>query len=243
MKHRLLASLAVAALATALAAATAAGGGNGKLYQFRGIVLGAGSTSVQVQVEGGNRAALRALLGQSQAETFTLGARTQVLVWRNGIPRVGTAADVHPGDWVTVNVHAKHAASLAEILAHPAGRIADRAAKPAPPKSPLYLYVGTVAGPQSGGHIALHVTGGNKRALRSLLGQPADQSFAYGADTFFLLWQGRVPSVIDASQLKAGDRITIRIRAPKGSTLAQVEATPANRVGDHEPGHPTADNS
>ena len=42
-------------------------------------------------------------------------------------------------------------------------------------------------------------------------------------------------SVIDASQLKAGDKITIRIRAPRSFALAQVEATPANHVGDHEP--------
>ena len=39
--------------------------------------------------------------------------------------------------------------------------------------SPLFLYVGTVAGGQAGGHIALHVTGGNWRALRSMLGQSA----------------------------------------------------------------------
>jgi hypothetical protein len=44
-----------------------------------------------------------------------------------------------------------------------------------------------------------------------------------------------VPSVIDPSQLKAGDRITVRIRAPRTSTLAQVESTPARHVGDHEP--------
>ena len=32
--------------------------------------------------------------------------------------------------------------------------------------------MGTVTGGQSGGHIALHVTGGNWRALKSMLGQP-----------------------------------------------------------------------
>jgi hypothetical protein len=44
--------------------------------------------------------------------------------------------------------------------------------------------------------------------------------------------------VIGPSQLQAGDRITVRIRAPRSSTLAQVEATPANHVGDHEPPPP-----
>jgi hypothetical protein len=41
--------------------------------------------------------------------------------------------------------------------------------------------------------------------------------------------------VIGPSQLKAGDRITVRIRAPRADTLAQVEATAAAHVGDHEP--------
>ena len=72
-----------------------------------------------------------------------------------------------------------------------------------------------------------------------MLGQPVDQTFAYDDGTFFLLWPGRVPTVIGPSQLKAGDRITVRIRAPRNSTLAQVEATPAKHVGDHEPPPPT----
>ena len=52
-------------------------------------------------------------------------------------------------------------------------------------------------------------------ALRSMLGQSLDQTFTYDDGTIFLLWQGRVPTVIDASQLKAGDRITVRVRAPR----------------------------
>jgi hypothetical protein len=30
----------------------------------------------------------------------------------------------------------------------------------------------------------------------------------------------------------------VRIRAPRGSSLAALEAKPANHVGDHEPGLP-----
>jgi hypothetical protein len=41
--------------------------------------------------------------------------------------------------------------------------------------------------------------------------------------------------VIDASKLVVGDRIVVRIRAPHRSTLAQVESTPANHIGDREP--------
>jgi len=100
---------------------------------------------------------------------------------------------------------------------------------------PLFLFRGTVDGGQSGGHILLHVKGGNHLALRLLLGQSSDQTLTYDDNTIFLLWQGKVPTVIAPSQLKAGDRITVRIRAPHNSSLAQVEATAARHVGDHEP--------
>ena len=134
-----------------------------------------------------------------------------------------------------VNVRAKAGSSLAEVEATAAGIVGDHGAAPGKAGKPLWLYRGTVDGPQTGGHIALHVKGGNARALRSLLGQSSDQTFTYDDNTIFLLWQGKVPTVIAASQLKAGDRISIRIRAPRLSTLAQVEATPARHVGDHEP--------
>jgi hypothetical protein len=237
MKHRLLTTLALAVLACAVLASTAvaARGGAARLYQFRGEVVSASSTGVQVTVEGGNHAALHAMLGQSQNETFTLGSKSEILIWTNGVPRVGTYGDLKTGDWVQLNVRAKDAKSLADVLATPVGTLGDHGTKPNPPASPLYLYVGTVAGPQAGGHIALHVTAGNAHALRSLVGQSADQTFTYGDSTIFLLWQGKVPTVIDASQLKAGDRITIRIRASKDASLSTIESTPAVHVGDHEP--------
>ena len=77
--------------------------------------------------------------------------------------------------------------------------------------------------------------GGDRRALRLLIGQSADQSFAYDTGTIFLLWQGKVPTVISADQLKAGDKITVRVRAKAHSSLQDVESTPAAHIGDHEP--------
>jgi hypothetical protein len=237
MKHRLVIAAALALAACMLAAtATAAGGkGKGRLFQFRGEVQSASSTSVSVTVEGGNQAALRALLGQSQTQTFTIGTSTEVLLWHAGIPHVGTAADLKDGDWVNVNVRAKAGSTLAEIEATPAGIIGDHVNEPGRAAHPLFLYVGTVAGPQSGGHIALHVRGGNARALRSLIGQSSDQTFTYSNDTIFLLWQGKVPTVIDASKLTIGDHVVIRVRAEAKSSLADVESTAADHVGDKEP--------
>jgi hypothetical protein len=105
MKHRLILTIGLAALVCSAVAATAsAGPGGNRLFQFRGEVVAASATSVQITVEGGNRAALRAMLGQSQNETFTLGTTSEVLVWSHGIPKVGTFADLKTNDWVQVNV-------------------------------------------------------------------------------------------------------------------------------------------
>jgi hypothetical protein len=235
MKHRLLTALAVAALACAAVAATATAGSKGRLFQFRGELLNASSTSVQIQVEGGNHAALKAMLGQSQNQAFTVDSSTEFLIWANGVPKVGTVADLKQGDWVNLNVRSKDGSSLADIEANAAGILGDHTTRGNPSPLPLYLYRGAVAGPQANGQIALNVSGGNAHALRTMIGQPSAQTFTYSSDTIFLLWQGKVPTVIDASQLKAGDRITVRVRAAKGSTLAQVEATAAVHVGDHEP--------
>ena len=83
--------------------------------------------------------------------------------------------------------------------------------------------------------MTIDVKGGNRHALRLLIGQPARQTFATGDETVFLHWAQRIPTVIDASKLKVGDRIIVRVRAAGGSTLQQVEATAAKRVADREP--------
>ena len=243
MKHRLLIVLALAVLACAALASSAAAshGGKGRLFQFRGEVVSTSASTLTTTVEGGNHAALRAMLGQTQNQTFTLGSTSEILVWSKGVPAVGSVADLKTGDWVQVNLHAK-SGSLADIEANAVGTVGDHGANPAKAHKALFLYRGTVSGPQSGGHVALHVTGGNHLALKQLVGQSADQTFTYDDATIFLLWQGKVPTVIDASQLKAGDRITVRIRAAHNSTLAQLESTPAVHVGDHEPAN-APDNS
>ncbi|HEY6962051.1 MAG TPA: hypothetical protein VI408_09215 [Gaiellaceae bacterium] len=230
-----LAVVVFAAFAATAVAGNGKGGGHGMLYQFRGELVSSSTSSVTITVEGGNHAALKAMLGQTQNQTFTVGDTTEVLLWSKGIPTVGHVSDLKSGDWVVVNVRAKPNSSLGDVEANAAGIVADHASAPTGKAKPLFLFRGTVDGAQSGGHVALHVKGGNRLALRLLIGQSSDQTFSYDANTIFLLWQGKVPTVIDASQLKAGDRITVRIRAAHDSTLSQVEATPAKHVGDHEP--------
>ena len=83
--------------------------------------------------------------------------------------------------------------------------------------------------------VTVDVAGGNHHALKLLVGQSKTESFTFGEGTIFLLWQGKVPTVIDATKLVVGDRIVVRIRAEKGASLAQVAATAANHIGDREP--------
>jgi len=226
----------------AVGAGAAQGGGFRAHYIFRGHLLTtppANATSIAVAVEGGNHIALRKMLGSSVNQNFAVGTGTEFLKWSHGVPTVVHANDLTAGDWVTVNVRAPGWASLPQIESRPAGVIADRVAKPNPPAYPLYHFRGKLAAPATTTNVTLKVRGGNRLALRTLLGSTRLQSFAYGPETIFLRWQGKVPTVIAPTDLTLGDRVTVRIRAPRGSTLAQVESTPAVHIGEHEPASTT----
>jgi hypothetical protein len=234
-------SLLAAGVAALLAAGAAcADNGNarfaGKIrYSFLGQLTATPSNgAVSITVEGGNRFALRAMLGQPVTQTFAYGGDTEFLKWSTGVPTVVQPGDLASGDFVWVHVRAPRGASLAQIEQTTAGLVGDHGTQLFTPAQPLYLFRGTLTSVGSS-TVNVHVTGGNARAMRLLLGQSANQSFTFGGGTIFLLWQGKVPSVIDASKLVVGDRIVVRIRAPRGSSLEQVEANAANHIGDREP--------
>lgn len=224
-------ALVVALLGAASATAAAP---RGAVYTFRGELRSASATSVAITVEGGDRLALKAMLGQPVDQTFTAAASTEFLQWSKGVPTVVQPGDLAAGDWVDVSVRAPRGASLAQIESAPVAVVGDHGARQAPPDQPLYLFRGTISAVGTGS-VSVDVRGGNRRALRLLVGRPAAQSFATGPETIFLLWQGKVPTVISASQLQSGDSVTVRIRAEARATLAEVEATAAVHVGEHEP--------
>jgi hypothetical protein len=228
----------LAAVATSLCATGAALAGNGPArvhYVFLGqLTATPANGGVSITIVGGTKAALRAMLGQPVTQTFAVGANTEFLKWADGIPTIVQAGNLVAGDYVRVNVNAPRNATLAEIEQQPSGLVGDHGATLDKPNKALYLFRGTLTSATSS-TIAVHVTGGDRRAMKLLIGQSADLTFAVGGETIFLLWQGKVPTVIDASKLVAGDKIVVRIRADKGSTLPQVEATAANHVGDREP--------
>jgi hypothetical protein len=241
MKLRMFVAAAAAAGltvgATAAAGLSASGPDAPRLarYDFVGHLLAApgSSTSIQVHVQSGNRLALRKMLGAGQDQSFTVGAKTEYLRWNNGVPSVVQESDLAAGDVVAVHVRAPRSASLTDIEATAAGIVGDRGPSPSHANQPLYLFAGklTAVGSNS---ITVDVKTGNRRALRLLIGQSSSESFTFDQDTTFLVWKGKVPSVILANQLTVGDRIIVRVRAAKGSTLAQVESTPAVRIAEHE---------
>jgi hypothetical protein len=230
--------IALTALVAALVACGAAFADNGKAkirYSFLGTLTTTPSNGgVSINVEGGNKVALRAMLGAPVTQTFAYGSDTEFLKWSKGVPAIVQASDLAAGDFVWVHVRAPRGSSLADIEKADAGIVGDHGTQLFKPDQPLYLFRGKLTAVGTG-TVTVDVTGGNHRAMRLLIGASPTETFTTGDNTIFLLWQGKVPSVIDASKLVVGDRIVVRIRAAARSSLAQVEATAANHVGDREP--------
>lgn len=242
MRRRLMYVVLAAFVLLAVGASStfAARGSGVQTFIFNGRLLAdaGSSSSLYVDVNGGNRLALKKLVGQSDNQHFAVDSSTQFLRWSHGVPTVVAESNLVAGDAVSVHVRAAHDASLAQIGATAAARVADRGPTPGHAGRPLWLFVGSLNAPAANGKLTIHVQSGNWLALRKMLGQPQDQSFSYGARTIFILWRSGVPTVVSPSQLRVGDRISIRIRAPRVDSLQQAEQVPATHIGDHEPRTP-----
>jgi len=233
--------LAALVVLAAGASSTFAARDGEQTYVFNGRLLAdaGSSTSLYVDINGGNRPALKKLVGQSDNQYFAVDSGTQFLRWSHGVPTVVAVSNLVAADIVSVQVRAARDASLAQIEATPASRVADRGPTPGHAGKPLWLFVGSLNAPAANGKVTIHVQSGNWLALRKMLGQPQDESFSYGARTIFILWRSGVPTVISPSQLRVGDRISVRIRAPRADSLQQAEQVPATHIGDHEPHTPS----
>ncbi len=115
-RHLLYLALAAVVVLTAGASSTFAARGSGSiLYLFNGRLLAdaGNSPTLYVDVNGGNHAALRKLIGQRDDQQFAVGANTQYIRWTNGVPTVVQESNLAAGDRVTVRVRAARDASLA----------------------------------------------------------------------------------------------------------------------------------
>ena len=222
-------SALVSILAAALCVVGSAAGNNGKVrYSFLGTVTATPNNGgVSINVQGGNKLALRKMLGAPVTQTFAYGSTTEFLKWSAGIPTVVQPDALAAGDYVWVHVRAPRNADLATIEQASAGIVGDHGTQLYKPDKPLYLYRGKLTA-TGAGTVTVQVTGGNRRALKHLIGGSGTQTFAVGDSTIYLLWQGKVPTVIDQSKLTIGDSVTVRFRGLGGSAVKVAEHEPAN---------------
>jgi hypothetical protein len=201
---------------------------NGKVrYSFLGIVTAQPNNGgVSINVEGGNKLALRTMLGAPVTQTFAYGSHTEFLTWSHGIPTVVQPSALAAGDYVWVHVRAPRHADLATIERTEAGLVGDHGTQLYKPDKPLYLFRGTLTA-TGAGTVTVDVTGGNHRALKQLVGSSRTQTFTVGDSTIYLLWQGKVPSVIDQTKLQVGDTVTVRFRGLGGAAVKVAEHEPA----------------
>ena len=164
-----LALVALSVVGLGASGSIAAGRQANAVFIFRGELIAApppGANSLLVDVAGGNRRALRLMVGQSSAQSFAVGPRTQYLRWAHGVPTVVSQSNLAEGDQLTVRIRAPRGSSLGQVEATPASVVSDRGPNPRRPAKPLWLFKGTLNAPASGGRLNLHVLDGNYRALK-----------------------------------------------------------------------------
>jgi hypothetical protein len=215
---------------------------DGQVYVFSGTVAGPSATTntLSIAVTGGNRPALRALVGNTTSPlSFTVDGRTSYIAWtatdRANAPTATTAAALKVGDEVHLRIRARFGAPLARLLTRPVRMVNDFAAA-GDVSGRLFLFEGrAVSVDTTAKTITVDIRHGNWFALNALLGQPSTETFHYDTATLFLSWNHRTPHSFDPAQIKAGDPITIRTRATAKTPLANLLTAPLWKVNDHEP--------
>ena len=95
----------------------------------------------------------------------------------------------------------------------------------------LYVFTGALSAAPSATSFTLTVEGGNRPALKAMLGQSAQQTFAYDSSTEFLLWSHGIPTVVQPSALH------VRRAVAPASVLRRL-AAPLDRAQLHGDGGP-----
>ncbi|MEO9175308.1 MAG: hypothetical protein ABI317_07310 [Gaiellales bacterium] len=215
----------------------------GHVFAVKGTLAaapGASPTTLSVTVSGGNRPALRALLGNTtQPLTFTVDANTSYIdrsaSERGNAPTATIASTLAVGDPVVLRLRASYGTPLATLLTTPTRIVTDLAAAQKV-SGRLFLFAGrAVSVDTTAQTVTIDIHGGNRPALRALLGQPATETFHYDASTLFLSWSHRTPHTFLPAQIQVGDPITLRSRVDFDTPLATLLTTPLWKINDHEP--------
>jgi hypothetical protein len=214
----------------------------GQLYIFKGTVAAPASTAnaLQVTVTGGNRPALKALVGNTSAPlSFTVDGKTAFIAWsasdRGNAPSTSSAAALKVGDPVHLRIRARFGAPLSRLLVKPTRSVNDFAAAQKV-DGKMFVFQGrAVSVDTTAKTVTVDIHRGNWAALNALLGQPTTETFHYDTATQFLSWNHRTPNVFDPAAIKVGDPITVRTRATWNTPLATLLTAPLWKVNDHEP--------
>ena len=204
-------------------------------YEFQGPVtaIDVATGKITVDVKGGDRDGLKALIGQPNSQTFTVGPLTTYVSWNLGTPTNGALATIAVGQTVRVHVRQPRNTPLPTIAATAASRVGIVVA-PLDVKGPRWKFVGNCKA-VNGNQMTVDVTGGNWLALYKMLGQPLTQNFTIDPSrSIFVSWNGG-PTQLTAAQLpqycaEAGRQVRMVLVGPREATLAQALATPAIRV-------------
>jgi hypothetical protein len=236
---RLTATALAVAVASLTLAGTASAHPRGIAYEFRGTAVvapGTAATQIQVQVTGGNRPALKALLGAAQPTTFTVGPTTRWIVVSGNQPIGGSAATVLATDLVRVVVRAPRHTPLVTLLGISAASVTDLSSRTRP-HGRLFLFGATASAIDTTNHtITVDVNFGNWRGLFALLGQPVRQTFVYDDYTVFLKWSHGMPFRIAPGMIQPNDPLTLRVFGDAwNTTLATLLMNPLWRVKLGEP--------
>jgi hypothetical protein len=250
LRHSSLTALGLVAAASMVSVAPAAAASAhhhpardaGQLYIFKGTVAAApvpGATSLQVTVTGGNRPALRALIGNTASPlAFAVDAHTSYIAWsasaRGNAPASTDPTTLKVGDPVHLRILARHAAPLARLLTKPVRMVNDFAAAQQVSGRIFVFHGRALAVDPVAKTITIDVRHGNWFALNAMLGQPTTQTFHYDAATLFLAWHRRTPHAFDPAAIKPGDPITLRTRGTFATPLADLLAAPLYKINDHE---------
>jgi len=111
MRRRLMYVVLAAFVLLAVGASStfAARGSGVQTFIFNGRLLAdaGSSSSLYVDVNGGNRLALKKLVGQSDNQHFAVDSSTQFLRWSHGVPTVVAESNLVAGDAVSVHVRGR----------------------------------------------------------------------------------------------------------------------------------------
>jgi len=216
------------------------------VYVFRGVAAvapGAGASTLQLQLNSGNKAAVLKLGASANSiQTALFGPGTTLVNWNaQNQPFVDPAltSTIQVADPVGVTIVAPRNATLAQILATPATRVDDYLLS-SKPHGRLFLFDGKALALDPVAHtITLDVQHTNWRAGFAMksVGALSAETFAYDpAKTTFVHWNKGKQQLFTPDKIVVGDHVTLRIIMNNyDSHLSSLLATPAWRVNDHEP--------